>query len=323
MVRKLARDALDSEINGLRSLIESLDENDVLGRISLGSRLEDLQEELERLEGEFRTSASVVLAFEGGPVSGSRGIDAEFAANALHDYQELIAKQMIAADTGGLAQRGPVPSKDLAKLDITNLVHGSVGFQLEERGGDQPELIDSVVKRSIHAVDELILSFSGNNNDVFNDALAKVDRRVFITLQSFFENLYRDSAALKIIEDDHAFIIDQQAVLVARDRIQGVEVNDTEFTVRGELLGLAPIQRRFDFQPSAGGSVISGQVGRRLSDDYLERLHGEERISGRIYQALMSRRTATRVDGSASESYTLLDLQAPPPDEQTVLMSSA
>src|ERR1700761_809781 len=202
MVRKLTRDALESQISGLRALIGSLDVDDELGRLSLESRLADLESELEHLAGEIRTTGSVVLSFEGGPVTGSRGIDAEFAANILHDYQELIAKQMATVDTGGLAQRGPVPAKELAKLNVTGVVHGSFGFQLEEAGSDEPQFVDSMVKRSIEEVDALLIAFSGNNYDSFSQALATVDRRVFLTLKSFFEGMYKNSAALKIFEED-------------------------------------------------------------------------------------------------------------------------
>ena len=311
MPGKLSRDSIESEIVGINSLLNSLEAGDVVGKASLEYRRRELATELDRLVHQISTLGMVTLAFEGGPVTGSRGIDAEFASNALHDYQELIAKQMAAVDTGGLARSGPVPAKGLAKLNITDLMHGSFGFHLEERDSDEPQMIDSPVKKAIEKVDEILIAFSSNDEDAFNRALAIVDRRVFITLQSFYENLYRDSASLKIFEDERSFIIDQYAVLTARERIHGVEVGDEEFTMEGELLGLTPISRRFDFQPSDRGAVLSGQVGQRLSDDYLERLHGEERISGRVYKALLSRRTATRVDGSISVSYTLVDLGDP------------
>jgi hypothetical protein len=316
MVRKLARDALESQISGLRRLLDSLDKGDEIGRMSLEARLEDLETELGRLGDNVQTIGSVLLSFEGGPVTGSRGIDAEFAANVLHDYQDLVAKQMATIDTGGLAQRGPVPAKELAKLNVTGVVHGSFGFHLEESGSDEPQFIESHVKRSIEEVDRLLQAFSSNNYEIFSNALATVDRRVFITLKSFFESMYRDSASLKIVENDRAFLIDQRSVIIARDRISGVEVEDEEVTVVGELLGLAPIQRRFDFRVFEDRRVISGQVGQRMSDDYLERLHGEDRISGRAYIALMTRRVATRVDGSTSESFTLLDLREPPQERE-------
>lgn len=309
MVRKLNRDSLESNINGVDALMAGLNENDLVGRMSLQYRRDQLREELESLSGELVTTGSVVLSFEGGPVTGSRGVDAEFASNALHSYQDLIAKQMAAFETGGLSQRGPVPDKEAARLNITNVVHGSFGFQLEENGSNEPQFLESAVKRSISAVDDLLLAFASNTEEVYTSALSRIDRRVFIGVQKFYESLYQDSAALKIIEDDRSLTIDRQAVEVARGRIQGLEVVDEELTMIGELLGLAPIQRRFDFQTSDSRLVISGQVGQRLSNEYLSRLHGAQRISGQTYQAVMSRRTATRADGTETVSHILLDLE--------------
>lgn len=311
MGSKLTRDAMESELTGLDGLLANLDPEDVIGRASLEYRRRSLAKELAHDESQVRTLGSVTLSFEGGPVTGSRGIDAEFASKALHDYQDLIAKQMAAAETGGLARSGPVPSKELAKLNITEVMHGSFGFHLEERDSDEPQLVESAVRNAIAKIDDLLIAFASSDEQAYSGALATVDRRVFISVKSFYENLYSDSASMKIIEDDRSLVIDRQAVLTARHRIRDVEVEDDEFDVNGELLGLAPISRRFDFQPLTQGPVISGQVGQRLSDDYLERLHGEERISGQIYRALMTRRTATRADSSISRTYTLLDLQDP------------
>ena len=313
MVRKLDRDALESQINGIDSLMASLDQEDEVGRVSLQFRKDQLAAQLDSLQREFVSTGAVVLSFEGGPVVGSRGVDAEFAADALHSYQDLIAKQMAAFETGGLAQRGPVPDKSSARLNITNIVHGSFGFQLEESSESEPQFIDSAVKRSISAIDDLLVAFASPSDSTYLEALSKVDRRVFIAVQRFYESLYRDSAAVKIIEDERAMTINQSAVILARGRIQGLEVADEEFSIKGELLGLAPIQRRFDFKPDDGGAVISGQVGQKMSDDYLARLHGDKRISGRVYRATMSRRTATRADGSVTVSYTLTDLTDVPP----------
>lgn len=314
MATKLKKDALASEIAAINGLISDLDEFDFISRNSLEYKKQKIEAELLEIEGQFDTIGRVILAFEGGPVTGSRGIDTNFAAKTLEDYQDLVAKQVVAQDFS-LARTGPVPFRNAAKLNITNVVHGSFGFELEEVGSDQMSMVDSPVKSAISAVDSVLQAFSSGNEDVFQTALAAVDRRVFLSIQSFYENMYRDSAALKIIESDRDITISQFDVLRARNRITGVEVLDVQVTYKGELLGLAPISRRFDFRVSSGedvekGTIISGQVGQRLSSDYLERLHGSSRISGQPYKAVLNRRHATRIDGSTSESFTLIELEA-------------
>jgi hypothetical protein len=311
MVRKLERDALESQLSGVQALIASTDPNDFIGRASLEYHQTQVREQISQLASKITNTGSVVLAFEGGPVVGSRGIDTQFAATTLNSYQDLISKQLAAMENGGLAQRGPVPSRSAGKLNITSLVHGSVGFQLEEEGSDEPEWVDSAVKQSIAIVDDMISAFSSGSDQSYLNALSQVDRRVLISLQKFYNTLYRDSASLKIIEDERDILINHNSVHLAISRINDVDVQDEELSVRGELLGLAPVQRRFDFRPFDGSPIISGQAGQLLSADYLERLHSETRLPGRTYVAKLIRRVATRVGGSFNESYTLVDLTDP------------
>ena len=308
MVRKIERDALESQLSGVQALIANTDPDDFIGRLSLQYHQDQIGDELRQLTASVVSTGSVILSFEGGPVIGSRGIDTQFAATTLNMYQELISKQMASMETGGLAQRGPVPSRSAGKLNITSLVHGSFGFQLEEESSDEPEFVDSAVKQSISIVDDMISAFSSGSDQLYLNALSQVDGRVLISLKKFYNTLYKDSASLKIIEDDRDITINPSSILLAISRINDVEIQDTELSIIGELLGLAPVQRRFDFRPSDGSPVISGQAGQRLSNDYLERLHSETRLPGRIYVAKMMRRVATRVGGSFNESYTLLDL---------------
>lgn len=316
MIAQQKKDAISSELSALDALLASIDEGDFIGRRSLSYRRDELAGELAAMGDQHQSFGRVVLSFEGRPVTGSRGIDAKFAAKTLADYQDLISKQVIAGGQGSLAQRGPVPSRDAARLNITSVVHGSFGFQLEEHGAEQLDIFETPVKKAIKAVDDVLAAFAGTGDAAYQAALATVDRRLFISVQSFFEDLYGDSAALKILEDERDFTLNQGDILRARERIRGVEVIDEELLVPGELLGLTPVSRTFDFLTTER-LVIVGKVGQRLSDDYLERLHGETRISGQAYTAVMLRRRATRADGSFNESYTLLDLQNGPPHTLT------
>lgn len=318
MIAQQKRDAVASEISALDALLASVEEDDFIARRSLSYRRDELAAELAELIDQHQTLGTVVLSFEGGPVVGSRGIDATFASRTLSEYQELVSKQVAAENVGTLAQRGPVPAPASSRLNITNVVHGSFGFELQELDQPQLPMFESPIKRAISVVDDVLASFSGSSDAAYRSALESVDRRVFISVKRFFESLYKDSAALKIVEQDRELTLDQYAVLRARTRIRDVDVVDEQLVLIGELLGLTPVSRTFDFQPDGTGLII-GKVGQRLSDDYLERLHGEERISGRKYAGVFSRRTATGADGTVNVSYMLLDLREPSDAENVAL----
>lgn len=320
MISQQKRDAVSSELSALEALLASVDDDDFVARRSLSYRRDELAAEIADLVEQQQNLGHVVLSFEGGPVLGSRGIDTTFASRTLSEYQELITKQVAAENVGTLAQRGPVPAQISSRLNITNVVHGSFGFELQEVEQDQFPIFESPVKQAITAVDDVLASFSGSSEETYRNALELVDRRVFISVQRFFESLYKDSASLKIVEAERDLTLDQYAVLRARSRIRDVEVIDEQIVLVGELLGLTPVSRTYDFS-AIDGRIVSGKVGQRLSDDYLERLHGEERISGRKYAGVFSRRRATSADGSINESFMLLDLREPSEADQIGLIS--
>lgn len=308
MAVKLSRDVLQSDLAAIQRLLDRVGVKDPLARITLSQRKEVIERELAQLEADRATVGTVLLSFEGGPVRGSYAIDADFAGRALQDYQELIAKQLAASDSGGLAQRGPVPDRQVSRLNVTNVVHGSFGFLLEEDREDEPQMFDSAVKQAISKVSDLFSTVTSPDPAGFFEALDSVDPRVFISLRKFIEDLYREGSSMKVYEEDRALNFDVYAVNTARERMHAVEVTDDEITIDGELLGIVPIQRRFDFRDRANGEIIKGKVGQRLSADYLERIHRDEQTVGRHYRATMLRRSIRRADGVVATSWTLLDL---------------
>jgi hypothetical protein len=308
MAMKLSRDILQSDLAAVQRLLSRVGPKDPLARITLTERKNTIERELTQLDADRATLGTVLLSFEGGPVRGSYGIDADFAGRALQDYQELIAKQLAARDSGGLAQRGPVPDRQVSRLNVTNVVHGSFGFLLEEDREDEPQMFDSAVKQAISKVSDLFTTVTAPDPTGFLQALEYVDPRVFISLRKFIEDLYREGSSMKVYEEDRDLNFDVYAVNTARERMRAVDVTEDEVTIEGELLGIVPIQRRFDFRDRVTGEVIKGKVGQRLSADYLERIHRDEQTVGRHYRASMLRRSVRRADGVVATSWTLLDL---------------
>jgi predicted polyphosphate/ATP-dependent NAD kinase len=82
-------------------------------------------------------------------------------------------------------------------------------------------------------------------------------------------------------------------------------VNEDERVETGELLGVIPVGRRFEFRTNKG-QFISGRVASSLSESYLERIE-KEQLVGKIWKAKLRYREVTRFD-KRRESCMLLDL---------------
>lgn len=310
MVTKLHRDALRSDIASVQALLARAQGKDMLGEISLRARLQGLKAQLQEMEASSSTTAHVALVFDGAPVRGSSAIDADFAGQALQDYQDLITRQVASVAPMGRGTRGAVPAhiRQQSRMNITALVHGSFGFMLEENDDGQQPLFESATHAAVHSVTDLLVGVAAADERWFEGHLPELDVRLFASLRTFISTLHKAGSTLKLSEEERDVRLMPADVERAYERISQVDVAEDEGTFEGELLGIVPIARRFEFRTS-DGEVLSGRVAESLSADYLERLDHEEMIGGKGWRALIRTKTVTRPGGrQSSVSNVLLDL---------------
>lgn len=308
---KIHRDALQGEIGSVLALLQQGRGRDPLGEHTLRNRLEKLKAELAALIGEARTAANVALVFDGGPVRGSSSIGADFAGKALQDYQELISKHVATSELGVMPMKGRLPDaiNQQARMNVTALVHGSFGFVLEEDEADEPQMFDSPARKAVHEVTDLLTSVASIDDRPFEAALVDLDARIFSTLKRFIGGLHRANATLRVAEDERELKLDTASVDRAYNRISQVEVEEIDEVVEGALLGLVPIQRRFDFRSETNAELYQGKVAANMSADYLERLEREGLVAGKRWRATFRTKTVHHPDGRHSTtSRTLVDL---------------
>lgn len=310
MVTKIHRDALRSEIASLSALIKQSSDRDPLGSRSLRKRLGLLQAELGEIETRRENSANVALVFDGDPVRGSSAIEADFAGKALQDYQELIAKH-VATECGQLAERGRLTDQihQQARMNVTGLMHGSFGFILEEDNEDQFGMFETPAQTAVRSVTNLLSEVASDDDQLFESRLEDLDIRIFHTLKRFIGTLHRANSTLRVAEDLRELKLDTSSIGRAFERVSQADVVEIDEAVEGELLGLVPVQRRFDFRRADDGELVQGRVAASLSADYLERIEREGLIAGGRWRATIRTKTVTHPDRRHnSVSRTLIDL---------------
>ena len=92
-LRKLERDFVSADLAAVTGLLAQLGDEDVMARMGLELRRDELQQTIAHLdEAGVEPAASAALFFGGGPVVGSRGIESEFAGSAISKFQDIVAK---------------------------------------------------------------------------------------------------------------------------------------------------------------------------------------------------------------------------------------
>ena len=133
--------------------------------MSLTERRDEVRKALAEVESRGEIEGRTALFFGGAPVIGSRGVDADFAAEALGKYQDLITKVWAFKEHGSLAPSGPVPDRHEARPHVTNVVHGWFGFELAELQGPHT-LRSSPLHEAINVVTRALIAAGKGDDDL-------------------------------------------------------------------------------------------------------------------------------------------------------------
>src|SRR5581483_6956712 len=147
---------------------------------------------------------------------------------------------------------GPIKSVEASQLHITELIHGSLGFLLEELDEFGTPLFPSPLKDATSKATQLILAFASEHEDQFEAAIEAVPARVFNSLRDFLKTIRREEAVFRLVEGEVDAAFDEASVERAYARAEAYSIDEEVFDTEGELLGVIPIGRRFEFKQSDG-----------------------------------------------------------------------
>lgn len=256
MPSKLASDSIKAELNSLKKLIEESEKyGDFVGASQHKYRQSELERELQEFSLKDRYTDSVALFFGGKPVHGSKGINADFAGRALHDFQEIVSKIFSLTETGSQAKRGPVAFSKSSKLAITGVTKGSFGFILDEIT-DQQSMVETELRHVVNSVALLLSRAVSQDDEVFESFAQNLDKRSLLAFGKFFHNLDISEATLRLIDGDSEHIFNEYDIKLGRDRIDNTQIEEKTDLKKGELIGFLPEHRKFELKHN--GDIIFG-----------------------------------------------------------------
>jgi hypothetical protein len=223
-------------------------------------------------------------------------------------YQDLVGD--IWADPGSEGQDVQHSTdQDPPHLHVTALLHGSVGFLIEEIEPRAVPLFPTPLKKAVDRADDLIISLASANEEGFEQQIESLAPPAFNSARHFFTALHRAEASLRVVDAARDATLYRDDVDRAFVRLEDSSVVEHDISENGLLIGIIPHGGRFEFQRE-NGELITGKVAATLSEAYLQRLETEQAI-GRRWRATIQRREVKRFNRSRV-SYRLMDLQEVP-----------
>lgn len=261
MPRKLTMNSLLSDKSAVEKLLEeALQFGDVVAEIQYSERLNELKQQIETLELDPRTHASVALFFGGKPVLGSKGIVASFAGQALDNFQELVNKSFAYKENGTLADRGRVALKANSDLMITQVAKGSFGFILDEVN-DQIEITETGLKETVEEVVDLIDASALTDEEFFEKKIESIDKRVLQSLIAFFSTLDKAKSTLRLVSDKHEYSFDSVRISRARERTEATQIDEEEQVQTVMIKGVLPESGKFE-AITTESTIVNGSITR-------------------------------------------------------------
>ena len=259
----------------LNKLLNESDQSEVIVRMSLNARLQEVEEQLELYEGLSSHLVNGSLTFRGSPVTRSRGIDAEFGPDAVKSFANAVGMVGASRHTH-LASTGRVPHREDYRLLITNTAPGSFGFQFEE-ASQQPAFAgeSTPVEMAIAQVKN-ILEASVGTDEQLSEAIDETDRRALGAIRSFLKTVADGDAVCALeFQGDVFRFLDVAQVRRSENRLSEDNIQEDDVRLTGHFVGFLPNSRRAefhiehaeaDFLLDAIGTVISGKVESNVDD---------------------------------------------------------
>jgi hypothetical protein len=293
-----------SERAALQRFIDETPEEDVLDRGSMIARVEELDELIAAGETDQREPARVRLTFRGRPVVGSQGIFAEFASKALNDFTESVVA-MAASLTTPLGARGVIPKRGQHQLLITSTALGSFGFELQEHQPEKPLFDDTTPLAEALARTQKLLHGTLGSDEELADSAMEVDDRALDKVRIFLETLVESEATcVMAVGTETVVFADIGQVRTGVSRQSRENIREEQQVIEGQLQGVLPKGRVFEFKLEADGQVIRGKVGPDIPD--------ADALNDYLHKPVSIKVTATRV-GNGRRRYVLRELPKPKP----------
>ena len=275
-----------SEIKELEVLLASVPAENLIERMSLETRLANAREALAVLPAQVSQKAR--LTFRGRPVIGSYGIAADFGAKATGAFSDAFAA-IAAALSDGLQDMGPIPDRSKNQLLITGTAIGSFGFEFELPAA-QPSLFPDTTKaqEAVETIESLFRLTATGSDDEVAEVIEEVHPRAVRKVHEFLEILVQQQAWCTLELEDRSFrFSDYEQIKTSSERLRDDNIQEREESYQGELQGVLPASRTFEFKLPGDEGIIKGKVDKAVADpDVLNRewLHKPTTVTLHVMQ---------------------------------------
>ena len=279
-----------AERGEIQRLLAGIPAESVLVRRSFLARLDSVEHRLAEVVAAPPAPARARLTFRGRPVVGGHGIFAEFGLKATGDFVGAVTA--MTATIPGVRSSGSAKNRHANQLLITSTAICSFGFALEEYreygdGHAYPEHEQTPVVLALGQTLALLQATLGSDDEL-TDAVVSVDRTAMAAVRTFLETLVTNEAVCALELDDASVSFrDVSDVRRSLARLSHGNIHEEVQSFEGQIRGILPKLRTFEFKLTDSGEVIAGRIGPGIIDPDALNQHLYERARLQVTAVLV------------------------------------
>lgn len=238
-----------------------------LMRASLEKRITSLCSEIETMGSIEYYDTTLRLWFGGEAVYGSRGIFSDFASKTSVLLSNMIAAKYteITSGTPLDSERGKIRGIGKGKMYISNVLHGSFGYEM---GWVRNDLFsEQDASQAIGKVINLI-DLAAKNEERLEEALKSESPRTVSYLRNFYKTVSESSNILKMESGLHHTELSKAELQVGYSRVKQTNVTENYYTIVARLSGIFTDSGSFEFIDENGHRKV-GNTNEDLDDEQL------------------------------------------------------
>ncbi|ATG16312.1 TPA: hypothetical protein ACS727_003798 [Providencia alcalifaciens] len=233
-----------SERSQVMSMLKSIDEKNVISRMSLEYRLSQLDDEIKNANINMHSPAKAVITFKGDPVLGTVGISSAFGAKILKAFNSAITHMSTSLMPVTAVQK-------IEPMIITGTAKGSFGFVLEEPSREGVLDFDekSITSCSLEKTYKILSSAINGDDELLANELEAIDENSIKKIREFIDILVKEKTIFTIKNSDFSLVVrNPQQLETISYKLSVDNIKEEIKTLDVTFTGVLPNKRRCEFK---------------------------------------------------------------------------
>lgn len=294
---------LQQQLSATRELLQ-MSEDSILMKMSLESRIAELEEEINAIEDEeLATETKISLWFSGDATYGSKGLKGAFMRETINSVEGMIRSATNQRIRECSARTHTRIQKPKGNYYVTALTNGSFGYEMSYIE-DGLLFADPVIADSIADVMQVIERTANEGEDI-DQMVEEYPLKMMSYLKDFYTTINRNNSFLRMESGNMGVTLDRGKTTIGYNNICTTENTEREEVIEGVFQGALIESGKFEYT-DAEGKLKHGKISEDVDAETIAEMIRQ--YVGHDCQMRIVRHLASYANGKKRETIELLSI---------------